>query len=197
MKLPQAQRDSGFALAMVVFLLFAVAIAGLIGYQVVSVEGTLASGAGDSEVALVTANAGLQRYVAEHIGEPGPSTWPVGGGSVTVPPRKVANLNDSTELYLLEAVGTVTDPNNPTHPATRTLRQYAYLNTMPLRAVGALITIESNVDFRSRWQVAGNDMPVTDDCVGVSGARFSTHGVAGTGTKGKGSEQADPQNARP
>ena len=111
-------------------------------------------------------------------------------------PQKIAIVNDSTELYLLEPVGTVTDPNYPTSPATRTVHQYAYLNTMLLRAVGALITIEANVDFKSRWQVAGNDMPVTDDCVGVSGDRFSTHGIAGTGTKGKGSEQADPQNYR-
>ena len=197
MTLPQARRDaSGFALAMVVFLLFAVAIGGLTGYQVVSVEGTLASGTGDSEVALITAHAGLQRYVAEHIGEPGPRTWPIGGGSVTVTPRRVAVLNDSTELYLLEAVGTVTDPSNPTHPATRTLRQYAYLNTMPLRPVAALIVIEDTVEFLSRWQVAGNDIAEAGDCIGVPGARFSTHGIAGTGTNGSGTTQADPANDR-
>ena len=53
-------RDAaGFALVMVVFLLFAVAIAGLTGYQVVSVEATLADGIGDSDVALSSANAAL------------------------------------------------------------------------------------------------------------------------------------------
>ena len=108
----------------------------------------------------------------------------------------MAGLNDSTELYLLEAVGTVTDPNYPTSPSTRTIRQYAYLNTMPLRAVAALITIEDTVNFPSRWQVAGNDIAEPGDCTGVSGARFSTHGIAGTGTFGSGQTQADPQNNR-
>ena len=71
---------SGFALAMVVFLLFAVAIAGLTGYQVVSVEATLASGNGDSDVALITANAGLHRYVGDRIGEPAADSFLIGGG---------------------------------------------------------------------------------------------------------------------
>ena len=73
--------DAGFALAMVVFLLFAVSIASLTGYQVVSVEARLASGKGDADVALTTANAGLHRYVAERIGEPGPDTYLIGPGS--------------------------------------------------------------------------------------------------------------------
>ena len=74
---------TGFALAMVVFLLFAVSIAGLTGYQVVSVEATLASGNGDSEVALVAANAGLHRYVGDRIGEPAPDSFLIGGGGVS------------------------------------------------------------------------------------------------------------------
>ena len=188
--------DSGFALAMVVFLLFAVAIAGLTGYQVVSVEATLASGNGDSDVALITANAGLHRYVGDRIGEPVPDSFLIGGGRVTVTPRKMAGLNDSTELYLLEAVGTVTDPNYPTSPSIRIIRQYANLNTMPVRAVAALITIENTVDFLDDWQVAGNDIAEPGDCVGVQGARFSIHGIAGTGTAGIGTTQASPGNFR-
>ena len=122
--------DAGFALAMVVFLLFAVAIASLTGYQVVSVEATLASGNGDGDVALNAASAGLHRYVGDRIGEPAPDSFPIGGKWVKVTPRRVAIVNDSTELYLLEAVGTATDLLYPTSPATRTVRQYAHLNTM-------------------------------------------------------------------
>ena len=188
--------DAGFALAMVVFLLFAVAIAGLTGYQVVSGEATLASGNEDADVALAVANGGLHRYVGERIGEPGPDTYSIGGGSVTVTPQKVARLNDSTELYLLEAVGAVTDPRYPTSPATRTVRQYAYLNTMPVRAVAALITVENTVDFLDDWQVAGNDIAEPGDCVGVQGARFSIHGIAGTGTAGIGATTPVPGNSR-
>ena len=75
---------AGFALAMVVFLLFAVAIAGLTGYQIVSVEAALASGNGDANLALTVANGGLHRYVAERIGEAGADTYLIGRGSVTV-----------------------------------------------------------------------------------------------------------------
>ena len=92
-------------------------------------------------------------------------------------PRKVAGLNDSTELYLLEAVGTVTDPNYPTSSSIRTIRQYAYLNTMPLRAVAALVAMENTVDLSAPFQVAGNDIAVAGDCTGVPGARFSTRGI--------------------
>ena len=54
----RVRRRDGFALAMAVFLLFAVAIAGLTGYQVVSVEATLASGNRDAGSALTIANGG-------------------------------------------------------------------------------------------------------------------------------------------
>ena len=67
---------------------------------------------------------------------------------------------------------------------------------MPLRAVAALIAIENTINFLSRWQVAGNDIAEPGDCVGVQGARFSTHGTAGTGTGGSGQTQATPQNDR-
>ena len=122
--------------------------------------------------------------------QPTPTVHPRGFTPVT--PQKVASLNDSTELYLLEAVGTVTDPRYPTSPATRTVRQYAYLNTMPLRAVAALITMENRVDLFEPFQVAGNDIPETGACDGVSGARFSIHGIAGTGTAGNGSSSSGP-----
>ena len=185
------RRDAGgFALAMVVFLLFAVVIAGLTSYQVVSVEATLASGYEDTGVARTIANGGLNRYVAVRVGEPSPDTFLIGRGSVTVTPPKLADLNDSTELYLLEAVGTVTDPRYPSSPATRIVRQYAYLNTMPLRAVAALIAMENTVDLSEPFQVSGNDIAETGDCVGVPGARFSTRGIAGTGTAGVGTTQA-------
>ena len=159
----RVRRRDGFALAMAVFLLFAVAIAGLTGYQVVSVEATLASGNRDAGSALTIANGGLQRYVAERISEFGTDPYLIGSGSVTVTPRRLARLNDSTELYLLEAVGTVTDPRYPTSPATRIVRQYAHLNTMPLRAVAALIAIENTVHLSGPFQVAGNDIAETGD----------------------------------
>ena len=63
-----AQDRGGFVMVMVVFLLFAVAVAGATGYQLVSAEAALASGAGEAQEALAAARAGLERYVGEHIG---------------------------------------------------------------------------------------------------------------------------------
>src|SRR5437762_1895425 len=108
---PTDKRD-GFALAMVVFMLFAAAIAGLTGYQMVSAEASLADGNANQDEAAAFANARMGRYIGEHIGIPGSATYVdsvvVGGvtvvGSVTITPKKVAKLNDSTDLYLLTAV---------------------------------------------------------------------------------------------
>ena len=182
-KQPVRRERDGFALAMVVFLLFAAAIAGLTGYQVVSDEATLASGNERTNVAFAVAYGGIQRYVGEHIGVPGATSYPVGRGNVTVTPRRVARLNDSTELYMLEAVGTVRDTLNLTPPASRTIRQYAYLNTMPVRAVAALMAIENKVDFTANpFRVSGIDVPEAGDCNTSTsypyvGARFSTAGI--------------------
>ena len=90
---------------------------------------------------------------------------------------------------------TVTDRSR-NRGRTRTVRQYAYLNTMPVRAVAALITVENTVNFLDDWQVAGNDIAEPGDCVGVQGARFSIHGIAGTGTAGIGTTTPVPGNSR-
>ena len=51
----------GFALAMVVFLLFAVAVASATGYQIVNTEWTLTAGNENTNEALAAATAGLNR----------------------------------------------------------------------------------------------------------------------------------------
>ena len=85
-------------------------------------------------------------------------------------------LNDSTDLYLLEAVGTVTDPRYPTSPASRTARQYAHLNRRPVKGLGAFMTTQNTVNIRRpQGEVDGTayfassaaaDCPV-DDAAGV------------------------------
>jgi hypothetical protein len=139
--------NRGFALALVVFLLFAAAVAGATGYQIVSSEASLAEGNESQDEALAVANAGMQRYVGEHIGIPGSSTYAVGDGSVTVTPKKMAKLNDSTDLYLLTAVGSVSDPRYPTSPATRTVRQYANLNRRPVKGRATFMSVQSTINI--------------------------------------------------
>lgn len=138
---------NGFALALVVFMLFAAAVAGMTGYQIVSAEADLASGNENADEAMAVANAGLERYIGEHIGIPGSSTYVVGDGSVTITPRRMAALDDSTDLYLLSSVGTVTDPRYPTSPARRTTRLYARLNRRPVKMKAAFLTIQDVVSI--------------------------------------------------
>jgi hypothetical protein len=178
----------GFALAMVVFMLFAAAVAGVTGYQIVSVEASLAEANENTDEALAVANAGVQRYIGEHIGIPGVTTYAaVGDGTVTITPKKVAKLNDSTDLYLLTSVGTVTDPRYPTSPAKRTVQQYANLNRRPLKRLAVFATIQptvlvsnpnTEVDGRAYFATSkAVDCPA-GDTLGVG----DIPGIASTGT---------------
>ena len=151
-----AETRGGFALALVVFLLFAATVAGLTGYQIVSAEASLAEGSENQEEALSVAEAGIRRYVGEHIGIPGTATYAIGDGNVTITPRRVSKVNDSTDVYLLTAVGTVTDPRYPTSPATRTVRQYAKLNRRPVRARAAVMTIQNDVNIVGSAEINGS-----------------------------------------
>jgi hypothetical protein len=160
---PTGKQDEGFALAMVVFMLFAAAVAGVTGYQLVSAEASLADGNQNQSEALETAHGGLRRYVGEHIGIPGTDSFKTfqNSGALTlkavVTPKKVAKLNDSTDLYLLTSVGTVTDSRYPNSPATRTAYQYAQLNRRPVKTEAAFQTIQgtNNVGNNSGY-INGN-----------------------------------------
>jgi hypothetical protein len=192
---PRGRSDEGgFALAMVVFLLFTIAVAGATGYQLVSAENELASGNEAQEEALAVARAGLERYVGEHLGIPGVTSYALGDGSVTVTPYKVTKLNDSTDVYLLRAVGTLPDARYPSSPATRTVRQYAHLNRRPVRARAAFMTTQptmvlfssnTSVDGMAEFSLGGSavtDCPTGDatGIVPIAGA-ISTSSVGGPG----------------
>lgn len=168
-------REGGFALAMVVLLLFTIAVAGATGYQLVSAEHELATGVEAQEEALAVARGGLERYVGEHIGVPGaPTTFATGDGSVTVTQQKILTLDDVTDVYLLQAVGTVTDRRYPSAPARRTIRQYAKLHTVPVRRKAALMAPNDNVTVAlgssaHPTRVLGTDGSTAGQCVDAGG----------------------------
>ena len=167
-----ARDERGFVMVMVVMLLFAVAVAGLTGYQLVAAEADLASSAEESAIALAAARAGLQRYVGEHIGTPGDTvTYVIDDATVSVRQRRLLEIDDDTELYLLEAVGEMADPRFPGSPARRTIRQYARLHKMPVNPVAALTAIAFEVDIEPDAVIHGNDHCGSDNI----------HGIANTG----------------
>jgi hypothetical protein len=187
---PAESRHSGFALVMVVFLLFAVTVAGMTGYQIVSAESDLATTGESVEEALSVARAGLSRYIGEHIGIPGPDTYgAIGDGSVTITPTRVAKYNDSTDVYLLTAVATVTDPRYPSSPSRRVVRQYAYLNMRPIKVRGAFMSTQPtvvmqnpNVNVNGNRSYAGANAAA--DCPAGDTVTAATAGIAhgGSGT---------------
>lgn len=175
------ERRGGFALVMVVFLLFAVAVAGATGYQVVSSEFALARQNRDSQEALAVARAGLQRYLGETVGVVGDSvSYAIGNGIATVTARKVFQKDTLNHLYYISSEGKVEDARTPLLPAKRSVATYAWhrLNPIPLKAavwVSGGNTTFSN-PFLSTTRVSGFDSAKVADCSG--GRTAGTRAVA-------------------
>lgn len=171
----------GFAVAVVVFLLFAIAVAGATGYQIVRLEAELASQGREGEVALSVASAGLQRYLGEQVGVPADSaSYVIGDGTAAVVSRKLAEVDSVTDLYVLSSVGTVVDSRWPDSPARRTVRQHALLRKDPVGIHAALTVAAGNVRLRSNATVDGDDEANPGDC--TNGGFFDRAGIGNTGS---------------
>lgn len=175
------ERDrAGFALALVVFMLFAVAVAGITGYQVVSGELSLATQSRDGQKALAVARAGLQRFLGETVGQVGDSVrYAIGDGIATITTRKVLEKDSLNHLYYVRSVGTVADVRTPLTPARRAVGEYAWHRISPVpHKAGVLMTGGAlQVEYYAR--VDGSDLATSADCPGGG-----TAGVAGVGTAG-------------
>jgi hypothetical protein len=186
---PRSRDEGGFALAMVVLLLFAIAVAGATGFQVVSNEFTLATQNRDSQEALVVARGGLQRFLGETVGVVGDEvSYAIGNGIATVTTRKVLEKDSLNHLYFIKSEGSVADARTPTLPATRTVGAYAWHRLNPIPLKGALWVSGGTTDigtfFGYIWaDVQGSDHATTLDCPG--GGTAGTAGVVkGSGTVG-------------
>lgn len=174
----------GFALVMVVFLLFAVAVAAATGYQVVMSEFAMARMNRDGQEALAVARAGLQRYLGETVGVVGTNvSYAIGNGIATVTARRVLQKDSLNHLYYIRSEGRVEDPRTPLLPARRSVATYAWhrMNPIPLKAavwVSGGTTTFSN-PFFSTTTISGFDAATTAECAGG--------GTAGTRAVAKGS----------
>lgn len=179
----------GFALAMVVFMLFAIAVAGATGYQVVSSEFALARQGRDGQEALSVARAGLNRYLGEAVGSLGDTVlYAIGNGVATVTAKRVLREDSLNYLYYIESTGEVDDVRTPLLPARRSVGTYAWHRMSPIPLKGAVwvsggTTTLSNPSSWLGWTttVSGNDAATTSDCAGggTAGARGV---VKGTGS---------------
>ena len=165
----------GFALAMVIFLLFAIAVAGATGYQVVSSEFALARQNRDGQEALAVARAGLNRYLGETLGSMGDTVlYAIGNGVATVTAKRVLRQDSLSYLYYIESTGEVDDARTPLLPARRVVATYAWHRMSPIRLKGALWVSGGNTTlgggFGYAATVNGSDVATPSECVGGGGA---------------------------
>lgn len=182
---PSGNRD-GFALALVVLMLFAIAMAGVTGYQVMSTEFLLATQNRDSQKALSVARAGLQRFLGEAVGQVGDSvSYAIGDGIATVRTRKVVEKDARNHLYYIESTGSVADVRTPTSPATRSVGTYGWHRIAPVPQKGALWVSGGTTTLRSAGVADGTDHDLSATCLGAGAkAGVVTGGSAGTGGGG-------------
>ncbi len=168
---------AGFALVLVVLMLFAIAIAGGAAYRMVSTEMTLATEYRDSQEALAVARAGLQRFLGEQIGAVGDSvSYAIGDGIATVTTRRAVRKDSLDDLYYVRSEGTVTDPRYPGTPARRIVGTYAWHRISPLPRRAAVMVAMDTVDVSGSFggflhaTVDGEDHASASDCLGGGSA---------------------------
>jgi len=158
----------GFAMAMVVLMLFAIAVAGATGFQVVSSEFTMAQQNRDGQEAQAVARAGLQRFLAEQIGEVGDSvSYAIGDGIATVTARRVLGTDSAAQLFYVRSVGEVADARTPLLPASRAVGTYVWHRVAPIPQNGALWVSGGVLTLSGSALVSGNDADTTGACAGA------------------------------
>jgi len=156
-------------------MLFAISVAGVTGYMVIGNEFDLADQNAMGYKALAVARGGLERFLAEQIGEVGDSVaYAIGDGIATLTSRKVVEEDSLNHIYFIRSEGTVTDARYPGNPARRVVGAYAYRRISPVNHVAAIMSTGDRLDFRYWARADGYDQATTSDCAGGG-----TAGVAG------------------
>jgi hypothetical protein len=162
---PRGRDEGGFALALVVMLLFAIGAAGTAGYHLVRSEAVQAQLAGEAAQALAVAEAGLQWFTATQERTVKDSAiHSVNGGLARITVRKVLEVSPHEDLFLVTSQGVFTDPRRPRMPAVRTVSQYAVHYRLPFRPMAALATTSPRVRVRHSGMVDGADHSPVGEC---------------------------------
>lgn len=189
-------REGGFVLAMVVMMLFAIAVAGSMGYMVVNSEFSLANSNRDGQEALAVARGGLERFIAEQLGQVGDSVYyALGDGIALVTSRKLAEEDSLNHLYYIRSEATVADARYPDIPAKRAVGAYAWHRLNPIPLKGAVWASGGQLRlYNSAADANGFDHATTLDCAG--GGTAGTAGVFTAGsvrTRWGGSYRGNPR----
>jgi hypothetical protein len=138
---PVRSVEEGFALPVVVFLLFAIGVAAAAGFQIVQTEAKLSTYTRDAGKALSIANGGLRRFLS--VLDPNvidTAQYAIDGGNVEVWARKVHRNPFPRETWLITARGEYGDPFAAANegPALRIVRQLATFRRAPLNVKGVI-----------------------------------------------------------
>jgi len=186
--LPSDRR--GFVLGFVIMMLFAISVMGATGYLVVNSEFTMSKYGSESAEALTVARAGLQRFVAEHIGVVGDSvSYAIGDGVALIISRKVFSQDSVTDVYLLRAEATVSDVFTTDIPAKRAIEAYAIHHRRPLAHHAAVMITSSTIRtsfFSWTGTIHAVDSSTAGDCPGggastITGAISRSTPIEGSG----------------
>ncbi len=169
----------GFAVLIVVFLLFAVGVAAATAHQIVQGQLELAGYSYDGGRASAAAEAGLNRYLGEHFGgTPEPEAFSIGGADVFVDTRRVQYSGLWNEIHRVRSEGRVVDPRHFDSPSVRTSSRYALLRQPPFH-VEALMASSGPVNVGGSFVLDGNDQASGGACRPAVGA--SLPGTGGVG----------------
>lgn len=184
-----SREQGGFALALVVMMLFAISVAAATGYLVVNSEFAMARDSDEGAEALATARAGLHRFVSEQIGVVGDSvSYAVGTGVAMITTRKLTSRDSVTDLYYLRSEGSVSSIFTPSSPARRVVGAYAWHHRRPLKHWGAWVVASATAAYSQNTgaQVTGVSQNTLADCpggnaIGIPGviARTTTGALSG------------------
>lgn len=184
--------DGGFALLVVIFLLFAVGVAATAAYQVVFTEHRQSGFSTDAERAQIIAEAGLNRFIGEAAsGIPDDADYFLDDGEAQVSARRILHLGPWAEMYRVHSVGRVTDPRLFDAPAVREAARYARFRAPPFNVLAPFVTTAEAVTVQADFVVDGEDLAPPG---GSGSCRQSQDGwepmfdlVAGGGVSGAGS----------
>jgi len=159
------EEEGGFALFLVVILLFTVGVLGATGYQVAVLSSELALQGKEGQRALSIARAGIQRYVVEQIGVPADTvTYALNDGDAVVTSRLIAKKSDTVAVYLLKSEGIYVDPVSVSTPARRTIFQFAEHRNAPLDFEAVATLASGSMVVESGGTVSGIDQASIGAC---------------------------------
>lgn len=146
---PGAASDrGGFALALVVFLLFAIGLAGTLGYEAVRTEAALSLTNQQGSEAFTAAQAGMQRFLAaarDTVVDDG--TYSVLDAEATVTARRVREGPFPNHRYLIRSVGTYLDARFSENAVERTVYLLADHERVPVELLGALVSPSEDIEI--------------------------------------------------